>query len=62
MTERVRKLREQSLAAVPAIAHERGLLMTESAMTGGTLPPPLRGILFALVSDVQQTQPPGASA
>ena len=42
MTERVRMLREQSLAAVPSIAHERGLLMTESAMNAGALPPPLR--------------------
>jgi formate C-acetyltransferase len=42
MTERVRLLREQSLAAVPAVSHERGLLVTESAMSAETLPPPLR--------------------
>jgi trans-4-hydroxy-L-proline dehydratase len=42
MTERVTMLREQSLAAVPAVSHERGLLMTESTMIAGTLPPPLR--------------------
>ncbi|HTY57300.1 MAG TPA: trans-4-hydroxy-L-proline dehydratase [Bacteroidota bacterium] len=42
MTERVRKLREQSLAAVPSISHERGLLVTEAAMSSGGLPAPLR--------------------
>jgi pyruvate formate-lyase/glycerol dehydratase family glycyl radical enzyme len=42
MTERVRMLRSQSLGAVPAIAHERAVLMTESTMKYGTLPPPLR--------------------
>ena len=42
MTERVAALRRQSLAAVPAVSHERGLLMTESTMRGGSLPAPLR--------------------
>ena len=42
MTERVKMLRSQSLAAVPAVAHERGLLVTESSMSAGSLPPPLR--------------------
>ncbi len=42
MTERVTMLRDQSLAAVPAVSHERGLLVTESTMIAGTLPPPLR--------------------
>ncbi len=42
MTERVRMLREQSLAAVPVIAHERALLVTESAMSTGDLPVPAR--------------------
>jgi len=42
MTERVRLLRQQSCEAVPAISHERGLLVTESAMSSGALPPPLR--------------------
>ena len=42
MTERVRMLRSQSLAAVPSVSHERGLLMTESTMSGGALPAPLR--------------------
>ena len=42
MTERVRKLREQSLAALPAISHERALLLTKSYMDGGEgLPPAL---------------------
>jgi pyruvate formate-lyase/glycerol dehydratase family glycyl radical enzyme len=42
MTERVRMLREQSLAAVPVIAHERALLVTESMTDAGALPAPLR--------------------
>jgi len=42
MTERVRMLREQSLAAIPVIAHERALLVTESAMGTEGLPAPLR--------------------
>jgi formate C-acetyltransferase len=42
MTERVKMLRSQSLAAVPAVSHERGLLVTESTMSAGSLPPPLR--------------------
>ena len=42
MTERVKMLRSQSLAAVPAVTHERGLLVTESSMSAGSLPPPLR--------------------
>ena len=42
MTERVKLLRAQSLAAVPAVSHERGLLVTESTMSAGALPPPLR--------------------
>jgi trans-4-hydroxy-L-proline dehydratase len=41
MTERVSMLRRQSLEAVPAIAHERGLLMTESMSSAGPLPAPL---------------------
>ncbi len=42
MTERVKMLRSQSLAAVPAVSHERGLLVTEATMTAGPLPGPLR--------------------
>ncbi len=42
MTERVRKLRAQSLEAVPALSHERGLLVTEAMETAGELTPPLR--------------------
>ncbi|HMK39780.1 MAG TPA: trans-4-hydroxy-L-proline dehydratase, partial [Bacteroidota bacterium] len=42
MTERVRQLRAGSCGAVPAISHERALLVTESAANSEKLPPPLR--------------------
>ena len=42
MTDRVRMLREQSLAAIPVLAHERALLVTEAAMNTGDIPAPLR--------------------
>ena len=42
MTERVKMLRSQSLAAVPAVSHERGILVTEATMSAGPLPGPLR--------------------
>ena len=41
MTERVRKLREQSLEAIPSISHERALLMTQYAESAPELPAPL---------------------
>ena len=42
MTERVARLRRQSLDAVPVLSHERALLMTAFAKGSEHLSPPLR--------------------
>jgi trans-4-hydroxy-L-proline dehydratase len=42
MTERVVRLRQQSLEAVPVLSHERALLMTRFAQESEHLSPPLR--------------------
>jgi hypothetical protein len=42
MTERVKKLREQSVTAIPRVSLERALLMTEYYQEGAFLSPPVR--------------------
>ena len=42
MTERVKKLREQSISAIPHLSPERALLMTEYYEEGVSLSPPVR--------------------
>jgi trans-4-hydroxy-L-proline dehydratase len=42
MTERVKKLREQSVTAVPSLSPERALLVTEYYQEGAFLSPPVR--------------------
>ena len=42
MTERVKKLREQSVTAIPHLSAERALLMTEFYREGAFLSPPIR--------------------
>ncbi|MCX6134271.1 MAG: glycyl radical protein [Ignavibacteriales bacterium] len=45
MTDRVRKLREQSMSAIPHVSPERALLMTEFYQEGAFLSPPMRRAL-----------------
>jgi trans-4-hydroxy-L-proline dehydratase len=42
MTDRVKKLREQSISAIPRLSPERALLMTEYYQEGAFLSPPIR--------------------
>ena len=42
MTERVKKLREQSINAIPHLSRERALLVTEFYQEGASLSPPMR--------------------
>jgi len=45
MTDRVRKLREQSINAIPHVSPERALLMTEFYQEGSFVSPPMRRAL-----------------
>lgn len=47
MTERVKRLRQQSIDAVPHISHERALLVTEARRSAGLQSPPVqRALVF----------------